>query len=97
QVLARDDRVLDRGQDALVIADDPADDRPAEGEPGEQVGAELGLDRARRPAGGAQLPEGLWLANGVRGRRWHGRRAYDRARGPSNGGFRAPGGGRRMR
>ena len=85
EVLAGDDRVLDRGQDALVIADDAADDRPAQGEPGEQVRAELRLDRARRPAGRAQRSEGLWLASGIGGRRWHGRRAYDRARGPSNG------------
>ena len=36
-VLAGHDRVLDRGQDRLVIADDPADDRPIGRESGEKV------------------------------------------------------------
>ena len=48
EVLAGDDRVLDRGQDGLVVADDARDDRPPGGEPGQQVRPELLLDGPAR-------------------------------------------------
>ena len=59
------DRVLDRGQDRLLEADDGREDLHAGRESLEQVGAELFLDRSRAPAGGPQLGDG----GGARGDR----------------------------
>src|SRR5439155_19335943 len=59
-VLTGDDRVLECGQDRVVEADDPRDDRAILREPTEQVGAKLLLDGPADPARSAQLPERGW-------------------------------------
>ena len=57
-VVAGEDRVLDRRQDRLLVADDGRQDLGAGGEAVEQVRSQLLLDRPRAPAGGAQLGDG---------------------------------------
>ena len=46
QVVAGEQGPLDLGQDGVVVADDAGEGRLAGAHPGEQVGAELLLDRA---------------------------------------------------
>ena len=69
-VLAGQDGVLDRRQDAVVIADDALEHRPLRRESRQQVGAHLLLDAARGVARFAQLaqrPRRLALRDGLSG------------------------------
>ena len=68
-VLPGEDRVLDRGQDGLVVADDALEDRPAGRQAGDEVGPQLLLDGARSPARIAELADGGGEACGGGGRR----------------------------
>ena len=57
-VVAGQERPLDLGQHGVVVADDAREPGCAGAHPGEQVVAQLLLDRAVHVAGGAQLAEG---------------------------------------
>ena len=58
EVVAGQDRVLDAGDDRLVVADDARKDLCPGREALEEIGAELLLDRPRAPARGSQIREG---------------------------------------
>ena len=60
EVVAGEDRVLDRRQDRVLEADDGRQDLAARGEALEQVGAELLLDGPRLPARGPELGDRGW-------------------------------------
>ena len=53
-----EDRVLDRGHDRVLVADDAGEDLRPRGQAGEEVGPQLVLDRPRAPARGAELARG---------------------------------------
>src|SRR4029079_13454296 len=50
EVVAGEDRGLDGRDDRILVADDAREDLAARREPGEEIGPELLLDRARAPA-----------------------------------------------
>ena len=79
-VVAGDERVLERRQDAVLVAEDAVDDRFALRNANEHVAANFFLDRDGAPSGRAQRAE-------RRGQRGRGRRPHGRGR-------RAPPGGR---
>src|SRR5207248_5520122 len=62
-VLAGEDRVLDLREDALLVADDPREDRLAALEPADQVVAQLLLDRRRLVPAVPELSDGRRLGH----------------------------------
>ncbi len=60
QVVARENRVDDLGNDGLVVADNSGKQRFAASELGQQVPPHLVFDADGLPSAGAQLPKGLW-------------------------------------
>ncbi len=67
EVVARQDRVLDRRDDRILVADDAGEDLSACREPGQEIGAQLVLDGARPPARGFQGAQRLRLWSGAGG------------------------------
>jgi hypothetical protein len=65
EVVAGEDRVLDGRDDRILVADDTREDLAARREPGEEVGPQLFLDRARAPARGDQLTQRRGLGRGA--------------------------------
>ena len=57
-VVAGDERVLELGQDGVLVADDAFDERTSLGDARQRVGPHLLLDRARLPSVGLELAEG---------------------------------------
>src|SRR5439155_17397330 len=96
-VLARQDSVLDLGQDRLVVAKDPRQQRLAAADLVEQVGPHLLLDRARPPPRAAQLTEGRGggmghaeaPSDGLRSGRWVGS-GYSAMAAATSGGSQTP-------
>ena len=62
-VLAAQHRVLDLGDDGLVVTDDTRQERLATPQAGDEVVAHLLLDRFRRVAGAAELADGARLGH----------------------------------
>jgi hypothetical protein len=56
-VMAREDRVLDLGDDGLVVADDAGQDALAPREPSEEVLPHLLADREDPVAGGSEITQ----------------------------------------
>ena len=90
EVLAGEDRVLDRRQDRVVVADDAGEDGLALAEPGQEVGPQLLLDRPRTPARGAQLAEGRRGRGGRGGREGDGEVVHGGTPGRGDGPTRRP-------
>ena len=58
QVVPGQDRVLDRGNDQILVADDAWEGRGARRDARKQIRPQLRLDRPRAPARGVQLRQG---------------------------------------